>query len=381
VAVDVIESLRLIPSPGTGLLARLPGIVLLALPTNDAESAAPLLDACRQAGASADDPARALARRLAGLLSSDEGALPPFCTIADADAEGRRGLAVVAHGPIEVSFQIGREEEVVSGAQSLTWVDRIIDGPVDVVRAGPRSALPDVRSLRLDTDVTSGVVPAGGFVLVPTEPSNVDPPRPALALGDAGSFKSVLLTEVATSATRDPLPLASELADQASVVVPDDRIVQGIRCSRGHFTDPANLYCAICGISMAQHTQILVDGIRPTLGFVVMDDASTYGLDRDYVVGREPLHDPRVANAAARALVLDDAGHTVSRVHAEIRLEGWHVRLLDRGSTNGTFVWDDAARTWRRIDSGQSERIRPGMRFAFGQRTARYESPHDHRHT
>ncbi len=374
----MIESLRLIPAPGAGLLAQLPGIVLFALPTNDPDAASPLLSACREVGDGGPLPARALARRLAALLGPDDGSLPPFCTIADAEGGG---LAAVVHGQVDVSFLVGGEEVVISGAQSLTWVDRLVEGPVEMVRAGPHSALPEPASLRLDTSVVNGLVPAGGFALLSAEQSNVDPPRQALELGDPATFRSVLLTEAAPSAGRGPLPLASELAHEESVLAVDDRIVQGIQCSRGHFTDPANLYSAICGISMAQNTQILVDGIRPALGFVVMDDASTYSLDRDYVVGREPLGDPRVSSDAARALVLDDAGHTVSRVHAEIVLEGWHVRLLDRGSTNGTFIWSDTTRAWQRIDPGQSERIRPGMRFAFGQRTARFESPHDHRHT
>ena len=62
----------------------------------------------------------------------------------------------------------------------------------------------------------------------------------------------------------------------------------------------------------------------------MFDDGSTFGLDDDYVVGREPEIDVAVAEGSARPLVLDDPGDTVSRVHAEIRLLDWDVKLIDR---------------------------------------------------
>jgi pSer/pThr/pTyr-binding forkhead associated (FHA) protein len=113
---------------------------------------------------------------------------------------------------------------------------------------------------------------------------------------------------------------------------------------------------------------------------LVFDDATTFSLDDDYVVGREPYGDARVESGSARPLPLDDASHTVSRVHAEVRLEGWTVHVVDRGSTNGTFVWDEPNRQWRRLGN-HPERIRPGTRVSFGRRAATFESPHDHRHT
>jgi pSer/pThr/pTyr-binding forkhead associated (FHA) protein len=117
---------------------------------------------------------------------------------------------------------------------------------------------------------------------------------------------------------------------------------------------------------MAQRTKILIDGVRPPLGFLVFDDGTIYALDSNYVVGREP-HD-ETEGGESRSLVLDDTARTVSRVHAEVVLDGWHVRIVDRNSTNGTFIWDEQKSRWQRMDAGQVETVRPGARIAFGHR-------------
>jgi len=114
---------------------------------------------------------------------------------------------------------------------------------------------------------------------------------------------------------------------------------------------------------------------RPSLGFIAFDDGTAYSLDADYVVGREPGRDERIVSGAARELCIDDDARTVSRVHAEVRVEGNDVLLVDRGSTNGTFVWDDTTRAWTRLTPAYPARISPGMRGAFGQRTFVYDAP------
>lgn len=173
---------------------------------------------------------------------------------------------------------------------------------------------------------------------------------------------------------RAPLPLA----EAAPAVRPPARVL-GVSCSRGHFNDPEAYYCAQCGISLVQQTMNLVEGDRPSLGFLVFDDGATYTLDIDYVVGREPHGDPRVRADDARALLLDDTARTVSRVHAEVRLDGWRVTVVDRGSTNGSFVWSNATGTWQRLTPGEVVPLEPGLHASFGQRVFRFESPHDQR--
>jgi FHA domain len=366
----MIDQLQLVPAPGDGVLGRFSGLVVLALPEfPDDPRVRLLLDICRDVTQSVPPPAEALLRRLAAQFGSGQG-LPAFGVVADASA----GVVVVAHGQVDMAVVAGGREVMVSGRHSLSWVERLIDQDPSVVRGGPSLELPDEALLRHGPGMSEGVVPAGGFVLVPRSES-VDPPRPPLAIDSSAEFRSVLLTEVRPEKGRPPLPLATEVTT-ASVAAPTDAvIVKGVECSRGHFTDPDNFYCAVCGISMAQRTRVLVDGVRPPLGFLVFDDGMIYALDGDYVVGREPYHDARLEQGA-RPLPLDDAAHTVSRVHAEVRLDGWHVHIVDRDSTNGTFIWDDAASLWRRLDASDRERVRAGAKIAFGHRTCVFESPH-----
>ncbi len=189
------------------------------------------------------------------------------------------------------------------------------------------------------------------------------------------TFSSVLLLDAEAEAddSRPPLPVAS-----AAPAPPRPRVL-GILCSRGHFNDPQAYYCDHCGISMVHQTHNLVEGDRPSLGFLVFDDGATYTLDQDYVVGREPDADPRIASGEARVLLLDDAARTVSRVHAEVRLDGWRVTVVDRGSTNGSFVWMAPTSTWQRLTPDVAVALEPGQHASFGQRAFRFESPHDQR--
>ncbi len=133
-------------------------------------------------------------------------------------------------------------------------------------------------------------------------------------------FEAVLLTNPESERPQVPLPMGDEPDED-----PHHVVVAGIVCSRGHFNDPAAVYCTGCGISMVQRTHEYVAGPRPPLGVLVFDDGSAFAIDGDYVLGREPEFDPAVASGRARPLTLLDPGNGVSRVHAELRLEGWRV--------------------------------------------------------
>jgi pSer/pThr/pTyr-binding forkhead associated (FHA) protein len=125
---------------------------------------------------------------------------------------------------------------------------------------------------------------------------------------------------------------------------------------------------------MVQQTHNLVTGPRPPLGVLVWDDASTYRLDRDYVVGREPEVDADVAAGRATPLTVDDEESTISRAHALIQLDGWDVQLVDRGSVNGTYVAAPGSRTWAPLTPYEPVLIVPGTRVQLGRRTFRFEA-------
>jgi pSer/pThr/pTyr-binding forkhead associated (FHA) protein len=129
-------------------------------------------------------------------------------------------------------------------------------------------------------------------------------------------------------------------------------------------------------VSTVHRTRTTVKGPRPTLGVLVGDDGSAFALDTDYLVGREPEHDDVVQAGEMRPLKLVDAERSVSRVHAEVRLQDWDVVVVDRGSANGTFVAARGETEWQRLAADRGETIQPGTRVAFGKRVMTFDTHH-----
>ncbi len=152
----------------------------------------------------------------------------------------------------------------------------------------------------------------------------------------------------------------------------DDSIdrLRGIECNRGHFNNPLAAYCQVCGLSMVHLTHQLIEGDRPTLGFLVFDDGSTFALDRQYLVGRDPTPED---GSGLQGLSVDDIDNTVSREHLEVRFQDWEVVVHDLGSTNGSFYWDTATNQWDRILPNRPVVVRAGSTVAAGRKTFVYE--------
>ncbi len=150
--------------------------------------------------------------------------------------------------------------------------------------------------------------------------------------------------------------------------------VPGIRCARGHFNHPHALYCSQCGIATTHQTHVLVRGIRPTLGVLVLDDGSTFSLDGDYVVGSNPEADDRVRRGEARPLRLDGPADRVAPVHADIRLVEWNVQVVDRASGAGSYYLPSGAQQWLPLTPGIALDLLPDTHVALGQRVFVFES-------
>jgi hypothetical protein len=114
---------------------------------------------------------------------------------------------------------------------------------------------------------------------------------------------------------------------------------------------------------------------RPPVGLLVFDDGATYAVDAEYLMGRMPEADPRVASGALRSLALEDASGAVSRVHAQIVLNGWEALLVDVGSRNGTFVSPPGEQGWTQLPAGETHRLVPGTRVRIGGRSFQFEAP------
>jgi FHA domain-containing protein len=167
---------------------------------------------------------------------------------------------------------------------------------------------------------------------------------------------------------RDPLPLGAEppeAKDLGLVEVPP-AMVDGVYCKNGHFNDPDARNCAVCGIGMGHLMKQRQKGNRPPLGVLLLSDGSVCQLDADYVIGREPTLDGAVAEGRARPLRLANASGVVSRMHARVELDGWHVFITDLNSANGTQVLMPGERNPINLQPGVRTALPPGAQIRLG---------------
>ena len=125
---------------------------------------------------------------------------------------------------------------------------------------------------------------------------------------------------------------------------------------------------------MMHLTLRMVEGPRPPLGVLMLEDGTLHSVDRTIILGREPSTHPGVVAGIARPVVLDDPEHTASRVHAEVVLEGWAAKVVDRGSRNGTELIPAGSEAAVMLERDQPVKLDPGARFVVGKYTVRFES-------
>ncbi len=388
--------------PGSHLVARVPGIVVVIRRDGTAgeASSADLLALIRQAAVdAAPAPGRDLARMLTEWVVRTR-AVPGFGTVA---ATGD-GIAVFLHGDVGVwelpepgvASTPATDRLRLSGRTAAFTVDRLLPwptGPV-VLAAGSGADLEDSGTaigVLGWSGLVEGLVPGDGIVVgsrkaatpgrhhqaaepEPTQehsmpqPPSVEPAKlrpPRISEQIFGSHEH--------EAPRPPLPVAKLHPGAGG---PAHVLVKGFRCSRNHHNDPRVSFCSVCGIRMDQRTGVLVDGRRPPLGLLVLDIGSTFVLDDNYLLGRNPEVDEGVISSRLRPIRLDDDSGTLSRVHAEIRLEGWDVLLVDRGSANGTHVATPGQSGWSRLAPDRPIVLTPGTHVRIGRRVFTFESAH-----
>jgi hypothetical protein len=196
------------------------------------------------------------------------------------------------------------------------------------------------------------------------------PPQPDERI----EFQSVLIGDMDDD-DFEPLPLVDDVSviENAPGGSPKEE-VRGVYCKNRHFNDPRQLFCAVCGINMVQQTPVLVNGVRPPLGVVVLDDGSVFQLDTPYLLGRDPNSDERVQGGDFRGLPIIDQSNQVSRVHARLELRGWDVVLSDNNSTNGTFIHVPKTPDWQRMPPGGEHVLIQGTRIRIGHRTLAFNT-------
>lgn len=340
-----LSSARLVPVVGTdGWLARLPGAVVWV--TGERQAARELIGACLAAGS----PTELLGRTGAHLADPEAAAWPPFALLVSRGPE----LVAIVHGPVEMTVdQDGEEHRLYGGEEIGSWLNRHLKGTRSA-RAGKPGDEEDFADLR------EGVVRASGFVLAP-------PDEPAAQRQSAPRevFEGSTTSEQVIS---EPLTVAVSEAGTSDAV---DAGTSG--------AGPVEVGTPQAGASEAESPTVVdqpvaVGGGSRALLKLTWDNGEVYELMGAALVGRDVALDESVISGELAALVPGGQNDSMSRVHAELRPSGRDMVVVDRGSTNGTFVWDDGTKTWQRLPPGEAHVVHLGAVLAFGERTATFEA-------
>lgn len=111
--------------------------------------------------------------------------------------------------------------------------------------------------------------------------------------------------------------------------------VLAVDCPHGHQTSAHEATCRLCGADLPD-TQEPRQIPRPALGALVLANGDRLVLDKDAVLGRAP-YEPEGSTERPHLLRVGESGD-ISRQHARIKLDGWHVSVRDLGTANGTTL-------------------------------------------
>ena len=114
----------------------------------------------------------------------------------------------------------------------------------------------------------------------------------------------------------------------------DPKLVNGVLCPQGHANSPVADRCMIC-------REVLTDRAvrrmaRPALGRLVLPSGEMVEIDRPVVIGRMPVATELIGGEVPLTVKIDD--DVVTRNHAQILIDEWHVLIVDLDSTNETMV-------------------------------------------
>jgi hypothetical protein len=354
-----LDDVRIGVRAGDGIVARLPGVILVVPFAGDGEidqgAVDRLLEECRKGP---------VAGRLGALRDAAGSGVPSFALIGEVGD----GLAVFVSGDVDAAIAGGDPVLRLSGGDLQGWGVRVPEGfaMLDVGR-------PDAAAVDPRLDLRAGVVPGAGVVLRPIgAPVAAAPPAPAPVPAKATRRKKAAPAPEPLPAA--PLPVVAPVAPApepvAAAPLPPAGPVEvwGIRCKKGHFNDPEARYCGICGIHMVQDKAARVKGPRPVLGFLVLDDGTSFKLDTDYVLGSDPHGHEAVTSGMARPLVVRADGDVISPVHARVVLKDWDVFISDCGSVYGTYVWSPGGTEWERLTADQQVKLGAGSQVMVAQR-------------
>ena len=133
--------------------------------------------------------------------------------------------------------------------------------------------------------------------------------------------------------------------------------VHGVWCQSGHPNPPSATTCRICGLGLGDANPVSMP--RPLLGRLLFSNGTEVQLDRPVIVGRLPKAERISARELPQLVTVPSPDKDISRNHLEVRIDGWHVLVVDLGSTNGTVV-TTPGQPPERLRAGEEQPIVPG---------------------
>lgn len=383
--------------PGDGVLARHEDLVLLCeIPPGAEDNIRSMLEEVKVAAA-AEQPGRYLVRHLVKTLAAWTEPLPSLCAFGAVED----GIAVVVHGNARLRVTMPDGELRLDGSDAVTVVDRVVSQPVISITGEIGEEIPGFCSW---SELTSGVVRAGALQYGTPDEPEATAETDMMAAGDSAPPEESMVDSAPADAPADESTdesadapadaAADESADELSGEsagesagesgdAPQDEAageprsagrsqIVGVSCTRGHFNNPDDQYCAVCGIGLTQAGRRAAHNERPSLGVLVLDDGTSLPMTKNYVIGREPEVDSELSDSDVALVRLTDP--MVSGVHAKIRLDGWEVSLVDAGSANGTFMREPGSDWCVQVPTNGRVVLRPGAIVTVGRRQFRYDS-------